>query len=86
MATQSEAERQVWLGLWIHLAVYIAVTVGLGILNFSRNPDKLWFLWVVGGWGIGIVLHGLNVLIPACRQKLVESRADRLERRHGRTA
>ncbi|XSG83168.1 MAG: 2TM domain-containing protein [Methyloligella sp. ZOD6] len=46
-------------GLIIHFAAYVVVVFGLAILNLSRNPDHPWFLWVVGGWGLGIAAHAV---------------------------
>ncbi|MFD0985650.1 2TM domain-containing protein [Methyloligella solikamskensis] len=44
-------------GLIIHFAAYCVVIVALAILNIARNPDNLWFLWVLGGWGVGVAAH-----------------------------
>lgn len=46
-------------GLVIHFGVYLAVNIGLAALNLTRNPHHLWFYWVAGGWGIGVILHAL---------------------------
>jgi hypothetical protein len=43
-----------------HLTAYVLVNAGLAILNLTRNPGNLWFLWVVMGWGIGVFFHGLK--------------------------
>ena len=42
---------------WIHLAVFVVVNAGLTTLNLVQTPDKLWFYWVLLGWGAGILLH-----------------------------
>lgn len=48
------------LGFRIHLVVYIAVNLFLAAIwaatsdGFETAP---WFLFVVGGWGIGIAAH-----------------------------
>lgn len=44
-----------------HLTSYFVVCTGLGILNYFTSPGYLWFLWVVFGWGIGIVNHGIGL-------------------------
>ena len=46
---------------WIHLAVFLAVNAGLSTLNLVKAPDKLWFHWVLMGWGAGLLLHGFLV-------------------------
>ena len=50
-------------GFLIHLTVFIVVIVGLAALNLIRNPTHPWFLWVLFGWGIAIVVHDLVLLI-----------------------
>lgn len=46
---------------WIHLAVFVAVNAGLTTLNLVRTPERLWFQWVLLGWGAGILLHCFQV-------------------------
>lgn len=55
-----------------HLTAYVLVNAGLATLNLTRNPDHLWFLWVVGGWGIGIVAHAVKVFCfpGTCRTRV----------------
>ncbi|OQR57162.1 2TM domain-containing protein [Bacillus sp. CDB3] len=45
---------------YIHLTVYILVNLMLFFINISSDASKLWFLYPLGGWGIGIVIHGLT--------------------------
>ncbi|MGN4613412.1 2TM domain-containing protein [Bacillus cereus group sp. MYBK71-2] len=45
---------------YIHLTVYILVNLLLFFINISSDSSKLWFLYPLGGWGIGIVIHGLT--------------------------
>lgn len=48
-------------GFYLHLTQYvIVVTVLLGI-NLWTRPQHLWVVWVVLGWGIGVMFHGLRV-------------------------
>lgn len=82
MATRAEAEQRVDLGFWIHFGVYVVVGGGLAYLNYTRNPDNLWVLWVAGVWGLGIVLHAaLAFLIPQAREKAISRKLERLNRR-----
>ncbi len=46
---------------WVHLAVFVIVNAGLTTLNLVQTPDKLWFQWVILGWGAGILLHCFQV-------------------------
>ncbi|MCP9228215.1 2TM domain-containing protein [Bacillus mycoides] len=45
---------------YIHLTVYILVNLMFFFINISSDSSKLWFLYPLGGWGIGIVIHGLT--------------------------
>lgn len=45
---------------YIHLALYILVNLMLFFINISSDSSKLWFLYPLVGWGIGIVIHGLT--------------------------
>ncbi|MGE7636009.1 2TM domain-containing protein [Bacillus paramycoides] len=47
---------------YIHLTVYILVNLMLFLINMISDSSKLWFLYPLGGWGIGIVIHGLTTL------------------------
>lgn len=84
MATIQEAEKRVDSGFWIHLACYLAVVGGLAILNYQRNPDNLWVLWVAGGWGIGIVAHAMTYFSNEGRRRMVDRTEARMTRREER--
>ncbi|EKB59117.1 2TM domain-containing protein [Bergeyella zoohelcum] len=47
-----------------HLAVYIVVNTFLVGLNLYQNPNHLWCLWVVFGWGLGLALNAVSVFLP----------------------
>ncbi|MBN2617406.1 MAG: 2TM domain-containing protein, partial [Spirochaetales bacterium] len=36
-----------------HLVSFLAVNIGIFLLNMLTSPGFPWFLFVVGGWGIG---------------------------------
>lgn len=46
-------------GFLIHLLPYVLVVSGLTVVNLLVSPHYLWVLWVAGGWGIGLAIHGL---------------------------
>ena len=48
-------------GFYIHLFAFAAVLTGLAILNAILGPPW-WVLWVLLGWGLGVLAHGLVVL------------------------
>jgi hypothetical protein len=69
-------------GFIIHLGVFLAVNSMLAAINLSRNSDRRWFLWVLGGWGLGVLIHGACVyLIPGARERMIGRTAARIERR-----
>jgi len=45
--------------LVIHLSAYAVVVAICAGINLWLSPDRLWFVWVAAGWGIGIAAHGL---------------------------
>jgi hypothetical protein len=47
----------------IHMVTYIAVNSLLAIINLTLTPGYLWFIWPLMGWGLGIILHGINVYL-----------------------
>ena len=47
---------------YTHLFIYIAVNIGLFLIDIISSPGALWFYWPLIGWGIGVAIHGLNVL------------------------
>lgn len=48
-------------GFYIHLTVYVLVNVLLIIINLVATPKKLWFIFPLLGWGIGISAHFLSL-------------------------
>lgn len=41
-------------------AYYIVICIFLTIMNLVMNPHSLWVLWVIGGWGLSMVLKTIN--------------------------
>lgn len=44
-----------------HLGIYLAVILGLFLINILASPRVLWFLWPAIGWGVFVLYHGLCV-------------------------
>ena len=62
----SEAKKRVEekKGFYIHLAVYIVVNIVLvSIWALSSGGGYPWFIFPLGGWGIGLLFHFLGVFI-----------------------
>lgn len=74
-----DARRQVnrKLGFYLHLVVYLTVNIGLILLNLSTYPTRMWAVWPLFGWGIGLLFHGLAVFVLASRsawkQRMIEN-------------
>jgi hypothetical protein len=47
-------------GFYIHLSVFVLVMAGLAVVNLLIGRPW-WVLWVLFGWGIGVLAHGLAV-------------------------
>jgi hypothetical protein len=60
-----EAKRRVRriAGFYQHLIVYVLVNIGLALINLTSEPDEIWFLYPLLGWGIGVAAHGLKVFL-----------------------
>jgi transcriptional regulator with XRE-family HTH domain len=52
-------------GFYVHLAQYLFVNLALLAINLIFMPQHLWVLWVIGGWGIGLLAHAFSVFRPA---------------------
>jgi hypothetical protein len=71
---------------FIHLAVYIVVNAMLILIwAFTDHGDGLpWFVWTLGGWGIGLIFHGLSVFLfskeTGWERDEVEKEADRIRK------
>jgi transcriptional regulator with XRE-family HTH domain len=50
---------------YFHLFQYIIVTLVLLIINLAVTPHKMWVFWVMGGWGVGLIMHASRVFRPA---------------------
>jgi|KBSMisStaDraftv2_1062788.scaffolds.fasta_scaffold1482989_2 fatty acid desaturase len=57
-----KARRQVAAikGFYIHLFIFVLVMLGLGAINVAVGRPW-WVLWVLLGWGIGVLAHALTV-------------------------
>jgi hypothetical protein len=49
------------LAFYRHVMIYIVVNALLVAVNLLKDPHHLWFQWGLLGWGIGLLVHGLNV-------------------------
>ncbi len=50
-------------GFYIHFSIYIAVNIMLMIIWAVTGAGFPWFVFPLGGWGIGILFHFLGVFV-----------------------
>ena len=71
-------------GFRIHLAVYIGVNILLVIIWAATGAGFPWFVFPLGGWGIGILFHFLGVYVFSQQserdRREIEKEAERLRR------
>ncbi|MFC2013133.1 2TM domain-containing protein [Chloroflexota bacterium] len=66
-----------------HLVVYVVVNIILVIIwAFPAGGGYPWFLWVIGGWGIGVLLNFLEVFVWENRgdKGAIEKEAEKIRR------
>jgi len=51
-------------GFYMHLFRYIVICLALLAINLTLAPGKMWAFWVIGGWGLGVLLHASRVFRP----------------------
>lgn len=59
------------LGWLIHATVYVVVNFGLWMLALTQGHD--WNKYPLMGWGLGLLIHGLAVLLTDARHDLKET-------------
>jgi fatty acid desaturase len=64
-----KAKRQVAAikGFYVHLSIFALVMLGMGAINFAVGRPW-WVLWVLLGWGIGVLAHALTVFARTSRR------------------
>lgn len=72
------------LGWYIHLAVYLVVNTGLFLGSNLMFGHGRYSLGPLLGWGIGVVFHGISVLLlgrgSSFRENMVARERERIER------
>lgn len=49
---------------YVHLFTYIIVTLTLLAINLIVTPSVIWAIWVMAGWGLGVLVHAYRVFRP----------------------
>jgi hypothetical protein len=72
-------------GFIIHATVFVLVNAALFAINRQVGPQYAWSFWPLGGWAIGLAIHGLVVygLSPggSISRRLVDAELRKLEQR-----
>jgi hypothetical protein len=53
------------IGLYIHATVYVVVNGFLALVQSQTTPQYAWALWPAAGWGLGLAIHAVVVLLAA---------------------
>ena len=67
----------------IHLITYIAVNALLAAINLILTPDYIWVIWPVLGWGIGLIVHAINVHVAtnsSFKERMIEKELEKQEK------
>lgn len=51
-------------GFYMHMARYMSVSLALLAINLVVTPHRMWAFWVMGCWGLGVLLHASRVFRP----------------------
>ena len=62
-------------GFWTHLLAYVAVNAALVAIWALTFTGYFWPIWPMLGWGIGVVAHGITVLVDP--SEITEERIER---------
>jgi len=73
-------------GFFSHLAAYVVVNIILFFIWFFSSGGFPWFIFPLGGWGIGLLFHFLGVFVfnSAGSQKAIEKEATKIRDQQGR--
>ena len=73
-------------GFYYNLTAYVVVNIILVLVwAFAAGGGYPWFLWVLGGWGIGILFHFLGVFVFGRKsdRTAIEKEAEKIRREQG---
>ena len=69
-------------GFYIHLTVYLLVNTMLVIIWAVTGDGFPWFVFPLGGWGIGVLFHFLSIFFfsrtTAWERREIEKEVERL--------
>jgi len=84
---EAEKRAEEKLGFYVHLTVYSIVNIMLFLIWLFITKGFPWFLFPLGGWGIGILFHFLSAFVFTRRlilKKLTEKEIKKLKEEMGK--
>ena len=84
----AKAKRRTYkkIGFLWHLVVFVMVTAAIVAINYRYTPSYLWFIWVLGGWGLGLALHAFATFSSGrMTEEMIDREIEREKRRRGIT-
>ncbi|MFN3235844.1 MAG: 2TM domain-containing protein [Pseudomonadales bacterium] len=54
-------------GFYSHLASFVGVNLFLFMINVVTSPGSWWFIFPLGGWGIGMFCHAFSVFFSGAK-------------------
>ena len=70
-------------GFYVHFTVYIVVNIMLVLIwAFAADRGFPWFIFPLGGWGIGLLFHFLGVFVFERKsdRAAIEKEAEKIRR------
>jgi 2TM domain len=71
------------IGFYIHAGVFVAVNLLLVAINLTTSPNEIWFIYPLGGWGAGLLLHFFlafsQISTSDWKKKMIDREMDRLK-------
>jgi len=74
-------------GFRTHAIVYAVINAFLALIWWLTGAGFPWFVFPLGGWGIGLLFHGLGVYVLSGRQedkRAIEREAEKIRRSESR--
>lgn len=84
LRTLAKRRVQAKYGFLVHLATYLVGNAGFIAIWALSGRGYPWFIWVLAGWGIGLVAHGVTILIgpdTSSEQRAIQREMGRLRTR-----
>ena len=71
------------IGFYIHAGVFVAVNLLLVVINLTTSPNEIWFIYPLGGWGAGLLLHFFltfsQISTSDWKKRMIDKEMDRLK-------